>query len=413
VTGSSTSLIPLVDYRWLIGPEAARWFEAVTSTDGRSLVQLVQRLRRDLPPGRAHLLIEQIELRRRGREKFPHAQRMFFTRRGLEQSTDAWVAVYKASRFPPAAPLADLCCGIGGDLLALAARGTVCAVDRDPLAVLLAEANLRACLDQQPPLQFEAGEVTNATAELARRMAAWHIDPDRRPAGRRTTRVQLHDPDPEVLRRLLSACPSAAVKLAPAATLSEPWWTQAELEWISRSRQCRQLVAWFGGLAHHPGQRRATVLESCATFKGYSPESRVLATFVGTPGRTVPIASRIGRYVFEPDAAVLAAKLDEALAADQNLLSLAGGVAYFTSDQLADHPALARFEVLEAMPYRVKTLREWLAARGIGRLEVKKRGVPLEPEKVRRELQVEGALEATLLLARIRGQMTAIIAQRT
>jgi hypothetical protein len=225
----------------------------------------------------------------------------------------------------------------------------------------------------------------------------------------------LHEPGPEALKKLLAACPNAAIKLAPAATFDEPWWNAAELEWISRGRQCRQLVAWFGSLAKHPGKRCATVLRSVKVVDAETTEESapsVTTTFIGEANLECPVAPRIGSYVFEPDAAVLAAKLEGALAQDQNLQTVAWGVAYFTADHLAKHGALSCFEVLEVMPYRLKPLRQWLGARNIGRLEIKKRGVPLDPEQVRRDLKSDGDAEVTILLSCIDGQTTAIIARR-
>ena len=137
----------LDDYRWLVAPDAARWFEiadSLAAEPNSTLVRLVERMRTELSLARAHLILQQRELREKAREKFPQADKMFFTQRGLEQSTDAAVAAYKAGRVPQQAPLADLCCGIGGDSMALAGRGPVAAVDRDPVAMILAKANIEA-----------------------------------------------------------------------------------------------------------------------------------------------------------------------------------------------------------------------------------------------------------------------------
>src|SRR5262245_55640889 len=135
------------DYHWLVSQEGAGWLSAaqgMSSLDGANVLQVNERLRRDLPPERARLVLEQLGLRRKATEKFPNAGRMFFTRLGLEQATDVWVARYKAARFPADQPMADLCCGIGGDLLALAQRGPVRGIDRDPVAEVCAKANLEA-----------------------------------------------------------------------------------------------------------------------------------------------------------------------------------------------------------------------------------------------------------------------------
>ncbi len=407
----------LADFRWLVGQEGAIRLallqkESDAQAGGELLNRLVSRLRTDLSPARVHLLLEQLELRRRAEDKFRHADKMFFTRRALEQATDQWVAEYKARRFLIGRPIADLCCGIGGDLLGLMRCGPVLGVDRDSITALLAEANLRSATGSGAGEYDARIAVADVTSVEVNEAAAWHIDPDRRPVGRRTTRVALHEPGPEVLRRLLSACPDAAIKLAPAATLDEPWWQPAELEWIGRGRQCRQLVAWFGRLAEHPERRRATVLPAANLSGAADSTTAVTATFMGEANADCPIAARIGRYVFEPDAAVLAAKLEGALAVSQSLSAVAAGVAYYTADHCATHGALAGFEVLEVLPYKVRPLRQWLAARGIGRLEIKKRGVSLDPEQVRRDLQTDGSDEATILLARIDGRIMAVIARR-
>ena len=70
-------------------------------TPTQGIAPLRERLRKDLSLQRAHLVVEQIELRRRAREKFSLAEKMYLTRKGLEQATDERLAAYKASRFPP------------------------------------------------------------------------------------------------------------------------------------------------------------------------------------------------------------------------------------------------------------------------------------------------------------------------
>src|SRR5256885_489720 len=82
-------------------------------------------------------------------------------------------------------------------------------------------------------------------------------DPDRRPAGRRTSRVLLSEPPPETLDRLREANSNAAIKLAPAADAPGEWNEAAELEWLGSRGECRQQVVWFGRLARHPGRRTA------------------------------------------------------------------------------------------------------------------------------------------------------------
>ncbi len=394
----------LGEYRWLASQGEA-WIAMATERSSSPLAR-AEWLRTRLPPQRARLVLEQAELRERAREKFPDANRRLYTRLGLEQATDAIVAAYKARRFRHGEPVADLCCGIGGDLVALAGRGPTIGVERDPLVALLAEANLRMAEAEngENTVRFPCGVVVANAAEFSvAGYGGWHIDPDRRPDGRRTTRVELHEPGPEVIDRLRRDCGTGAVKLAPAAVLPEHWPPEGELEWISRDRHCRQLVVWFGDLAEYPGHRRATLL-------GESPVP--IRTFVGEATCRLPAVQPIGRYVFDPDAAILAAGLLGDLASEHGLAPFSGTAAYLTGDRLLDDPMLACFEVMEVMPLDVKRLARNLRDRNIGRLEIKKRGVPHDPETLRRRLTLRGELPAVLILASIGRSATAILARR-
>ena len=170
----------LTDWRWLTGSAAAAWLARAMQSD-QSLVALASALRAHLTRPRVHLVLAQVDLRRRAGTKFANACQMLFTRVGLEQATDQCIAAYKAQRLSARAPVADLCCGIGGDLLGLANHGRVVAVDRDPVAALLAQFNCRAC--GRAPVDLCVAHVADFPVE---NVAAWHIDPDRRSAGHRT-----------------------------------------------------------------------------------------------------------------------------------------------------------------------------------------------------------------------------------
>jgi hypothetical protein len=346
--------------------------------------------------------LEQIELLRRACEKFTHAEQMIFTREGLEQATGEAIARYKAGRFPRGCSVADLCCGIGGDLLALGSRGTTVGVDRDPVKTLLAEANCRSLESTT------AAPVTVRTADVDDTMiadfTAWHLDPDRRATGRRTTRPELHEPGLATIDRLLSDVPHAAIKLAPAADLPERWREGAQLEWLSFGGECRQLVAWFGDLARRPGRRAATIIGV-----GHG-EIRTLDESIDAPS---PEIGPIERYLFEPDAAVLAAGLVPTLCRELGLRGISAGVAYLTADRPTHDPLVQCFEITDVLPFDLKRVKALLRERRIGRLEVKKRGVPHDPEQLRRQLRVPGMERGTLLLARVGGAVTAIVGRRS
>lgn len=394
----------LDDYRWLVGASGRDWLERLAAVE-EPLIRVTTWLRRELSATKTHLLLEQATLRQRAKRKFTAADQMFFTDIGLQQATDQRVATYKAHRFPAEQSLADLCCGIGGDLLALAGRGPTAGVDRDAVSALLAEANLAASYPRAARSRLLTADATSLdVAEFA----AWHLDPDRRSHGRRTTRVADHEPNETQISRLLAANPQGAVKLAPAAPIPAAWSQQAECEWISRGGECRQVVAWFGDLAEALGQCRATVLSGSLEDNDARPRR-----LTGPPNKTIPAAASVRRFVYEPDSAVLAAHLVGALAAEHGLEELTPRSGYLTGDSAVRDAALAGFEVFDAMAFDVRRLKAYLRRRRLGRLEVKKRCLPRDLEALRRQLRVPGDEAATLLIAQVGGTAMAIVARRT
>ena len=397
------------DYCWLVSSAAADWLHEAAAA-GPNLVAATARLRKGLSAERTHLVLEQAELRRRAKSKFELASSMFFTPIGLEQASDSIIARYKAQRFGDFVDVTDLCCGIGGDLLALAQLGQTVGVDRDVAVSILAEANLRVAAEAvEPGASLRRGESFVVTGEVTPRSVddcgAWHLDPDRRPAGRRTTHVELAEPSPAAIDALRDVQPNGAVKLAPASDVPDDWSGEAELEWISRGGECRQLVVWFGRLASAVGQRRATALDKLGGA------ASICGPVSGEPPRA-PVAAQLGRYLFEPDAAVLAAELVGTLANDFSLRSIAPGAVYLTGDSSMASALLTPFEIQEVLPLDLKRIKALVRARGIGQLEVKKRGVDHDPAAIQKQLRGPGSERATLILTRIKDDAIAILARR-
>jgi hypothetical protein len=394
--------IALGDYRWLVSDDAARWLEiarAELANQRQFSAAFVARLRKDLSAERAHLIVEQAELRQRASAKFALADRMFFTRRALEQATDEAVAACKAMRISAAGPVLDLCCGIGGDLLALARQTKAIGVELDPIAALCAQANAAAHGFSHEQCSVKVANVRQADLTMAQ---AWHCDPDRRASGGRTSKIELGEPGSEQLERFLAGNSAAAIKLAPAAHAPPGWNSRAEFEWLGSRGECRQQVAWFGALAHHPGQQAATIADAESGPR----------TVVGVPGDSLPVASQLARYLYEPDASVLAAKLVNTLCAEHAVQSVSAGIAYLTGDQPIRDAALDSFEIVDVLPLDQKQLRAYCRERGLGRLEVKKRGVDVDVERLRKEIVSQGDNEATLILSPVLGRPKAIVARR-
>jgi len=387
------------DYCWLID-EAEPWLRKVADdvkSQPATLAQ-VRALRSSIGAARAALVLEQVELRAKAREKFSKADELFFTRVGLERATDEVLAAYKAQRFIGVGFLADLCCGIGGDAMALAGNDFLTLVDRDSISLLLATTNV-----QRTSGQLACGFAEDVTANHIADVAAWHIDPDRRAQGARTSQVKFGEPGVEVIDMLRSVCQHAAVKVAPAADIPKHWHTECEREWIETRGECRQQVAWFGCLAESEGARTATIVD----------EHGEACSFVSESFSPPVTCTKLGRFVFDPSPSLVAAKLVGSLAEACELSALSSHSLYLTGDEAIFHPHLQSFAVDAELPLDVRQLKAWFRQRGVGRLEIKKRGIDVTPELLRPQLDLKGGNEATLVLARVGESVRAIICRRT
>lgn len=398
--------IPSIDYDWLLGDDARRWL-AELADDRTPVERLVTRLRRELSLERTHLIVEQLDLRRRARAKFSQADRMFFTRQSLEQATDERLADWKAARFGPRSLIGDLCVGVGGDALSLARCAPVVAVERDPIVAKLAAANARE-LDR-PRLRVLTADVERALDEhpaefVAAPGTAWHVDPDRRATGTRTTHVDFCQPGPATIARWRTWSGAGAVKLAPATVVPGDWSRDCQREWVETRGECRQQLLWFGDLAQHAGRRSATIVD-----RGVGPR-----TVVERPESAEPfIVERPRRYVADPRPAVYAAGLATSLAAEQGAASLGDEHGYLTNDEPVNDAAWQQYEVLDVLPFDRRRLKEALRARTWGRVVWKSRGVDADLARLSRELAASGDSSGVVLLATFDARTWAILAAPT
>ncbi len=380
----------LETFRWLLTDDGQALLAAATAAEGTPL-RVQRALREKADPDRVAAALGQVELRRRAAAKLGEdAARMYFTRDGLEQATRASVARHRASRVALVGPsVVDLTCGIGGDLVAFARAGlTAAGIDLDPLRVEMARANLVALG------LGGAVEVGDATALDVSPFAAAYADPARRGARGRTFHADDWTPPWTFVESLLTG--RACVKVAPGIPHSlVP--DGVESEWVSDGGEVKEAVLWSPILA--TARRRATVIGRGG-----------LATLTDEddPGADV---GRVAAFLYEPDGAVIRAGLVTAVAAGVRGHLVDRRIAYVTGDAAFHTPFARSYRVVEELPYREKQLRAALRERGIGALTIKKRGVDIAPEQLRRRLALRGDEAATIVLTRVAGEGTALLVE--
>lgn len=346
------------------------------------------------PPALAAAVMTQARLRERARAKFGEfADGMLFTPEGLEQATRLAVAALHAERFRSAGigRVADLTAGIGADAMAMSAIGiAVMAFETDEATALIADHNLR---------HWERSVVVHADSLATVRhvdVDGAFADPARRAGGSRTYRPEDYTPPLGAVLALRDALPALGVKVGPGIP-HRALPHDAETEWISVDGDVVEAGIWCGPLARTIGRGALVIARGAAHSLSDS----------GAVAEVTPPSA----YVYEPDGAVIRAGLVAEVASriDGGLLDKT--IAYVTAERLVATPFATAYRVLDDLPFGLKSLRSYLRARGVGRATIKKRGTAVSPEDLRRQLQLAGDGEATVILTRVAGAQRVLIVE--
>jgi hypothetical protein len=382
-------------------PDPERVLDALLSARGRALLEalpppgpldpaeelrLGTRLRAEHPAWLVAAALGQRELRGRARAKFPLAERMWFTRHGLEQASAAPLASHRAARYAGFRRVGDLCTGVGGDLCALAPGRTALAVDLDPVHLRMARENARL---------HGAGEVAAACADvrglrLPPSLAVF-VDPARRMGARRLPAGESRPPLAWCLA-LAERVAAVGVKAAPGLPLGlvPPGW---EVELLADRRELKEAVLWSPALA--TTGRRATVL----------PGPHTLAA---RPGPPVPCRPP-GAFLLDPNPAVTRAGLVEELARRLDAWRLDPRIAFLSADAPLRTPFGRPLRVDASLPWNLKRLRQVLRERRVGAVEVRKRGSPVDAGELAARLRLRGEERAVVVLTRVAGRPWALV----
>ncbi|MGA4953165.1 class I SAM-dependent methyltransferase [Streptomyces lydicamycinicus] len=395
----------------LLTPEGQALLTELRDHDPSDELAAATRLRREHPAELVSAALGQARLRQRAVAKFgADAWRMYFTPNGVEQSTRATVAAHRARRLAALGvrTLADLCCGIGGDAIALARAGIrVLAVDRDPLACAAARANAEA-LGLAELIEVRCADVTEVdTAGYD----AVFVDPARRSKARggRIFDPEAYSPPLSWAIEAARKAPVAALKIAPGVP-HEALPEDAETEWISDGGDVKEAVVWFGTGAGGvprpvPGGRRATLLPAGDSLLGTGlPDPSA-----GDDTPQAPVGP-VGDWLYEPDGAVIRAHLVADVAARIDGRLIDPTIAYITADRLVGTPYATAYAITDVLPFHVKKLRALLRERGVGIAVIKKRGSAVEPEELRKKLKLGGGrTSCTIFLTRVAGAPTMLL----
>ena len=351
-------------------------------------------------------VLTQSRLRTKAEAKFGEfARQMIFTKAGLEQATRLTVAARHAQRFAEAGigHVADLGCGLGADSMALASLDlVVTAVEMDEATAACATMNL---------IPFRNATVvhSDATSVSLEGVDGVWLDPARRTTSTSGTK-RIWDPEDfspplSFVESLAGSGRAVGVKMGPGMPHdSVP--AGCEAQWVSVGGDVTEVALWFNAV-RRPGVRRA------ALVLGPLGSAELTSGEDFGAGPVAPVGPVEG-YLYEPDGAVIRAGLvaDVALQLGGHLVD--EHIAYICAPELHDTPFAKAYRVLEVMPFNVKALKAWVKDQGIGVLDIKKRGMAVTPEELRKQLLPGGSAKhkdkkaATLVLTRIGEDRVAI-----
>lgn len=366
-------------------------FERLRECSGSEL-QIQSRLRKEFPDELVRAALALYQIRQKAQAKFVHADQLWLDRVGFEQCTSELVAAHKAQRFQGV--VWDYCTGIGSDAAALARQGCdVVTLDSDPVCSLRARWNAEIWSPNRLPLC-----VTARVEDMTDRSGLLHVDPDRRVTqATRAVRIEDYEPGLESLQKWTREFEGGAIKLSPAANFGGKF-SDVEIELISVHGECKEATVWFGRLAGEKAWR-ATAL----------PAGETLA---GDPMEAVADIRPLGRYLYDPDPAIVRAGLVDLLAERLGLARLDAAEEYLTGDDLVASAFVRAFAVEAELSNNPKDYRNHLRHSAIGQLEIKCRHIPVEVDRIRKQIQLTGDQPGVLIFARILGKARAIIARR-
>jgi hypothetical protein len=409
------SAMDLVALKKLISGEGWGLLQSLPPYDASTAMALGEGLRvAGFDPDLVAAAMTQSRLRDKGREKFgDFAAGMLFTADGLEQATRLEIAARHAGRFRAAGmrQVFDLGCGIGADAMAIAGLDMqVTAIDSDEVTATLAGVNLR----HWPAASASVGTVEETRlpkGEGARHTGAW-LDPARRIPGvsdergrtRRVFNLASISPSWSTVQSIAQSLPATGAKLSPSFPHGAVP-AGAEAQWTSLAGEVLECAIWWGPLVNTAGRSALVIGSDGRSWTVREADGEAL-------GVTVPLATSLAQvhtWLYEPDRAVIRAGLTGALTSVVDGVELDSGVGYVTSDRCVDVGYARRFAVIESMPLNVKALRAWLRDRDVGRVTIKKRGVTVDADALRRQLRLSGSVEMTLVLTRVAGQQVCLV----
>jgi len=350
-------------------------------------------------------ILNLVHLQIKGKLKFPRAKLMKFTREGLAQASSKYLAEYRTwkirDKLSKVTNCLDVCCGIGGDAIAMATRWKVVAVEKDKDTIDMAKHNIRV-YNLERNINFVEGDINelieNRTfIDKVKNTDFIFFDPARRSEEGRTVKIEEYHPPLSLVEKLQLISPNICVKISPGTDLNRIKY-ECDIEVVSYKGEVKEVMLWFGNLKEKPdvNQILATKL----------PEKM---TLIKSKSKLDILQSSPKKYLYEPDPAFIKAHLIEDLAKKYGLNLLNNKIAYLTGNEKIKTPLLNRYLVKRVENLDFEKINTSLSELNIGRVDFKARGIKIDLRNIHKKVRGKGRNAGLVIFTKINGQNQAII----
>ncbi len=344
---------------------------------------------------------EQITCRQKAVKKLPtlSLRKLLYTKLSFEQASGERAALYKSEmKGMEGKKMLDMTGGLGIDSIFFARRfEEVVYVERDAVLAEMAAHNFR---------ETGTGNITVTQGDSSTLLETFpddafdwiYLDPARREKGKRSVALEETEPNVVALHNLLlQKARNVCVKASPALEISvlpRKLPSLSEVIVLSVDRECREIVL-ICNRERKPEASAAVVKAVCLCAGG---ETVVSSEEAGVSGKA--IAEEVGEYFYEPDPAIIKARMTEVLAERHELLFINPQVDYLTSNRkIVPFPGRV-FRVKASLAYKSKTFRSFLKNSGITSASIQRRDFPLSPDELRRMYRLKESDEQYLFFSK-------------
>lgn len=348
--------------------------------------------------------IDLVHFRTRGRDKFPRASKMRFTRDGLAMASGKAVAEYRTwrirERLGSVNKVLDVGAGIGGDTIAMALRWKVVSVENDPEMLDILKHNI-GVYGVEGNVTIIEGDITELVhsddfKEKITGIDTIFYDPSRRNESGRTVKTEDYTPPLDFVNELIELCPNLCVKISPGTEIQRIRY-DCDIEVVSNRGKVKEVVLWFGGLKQN--------LDKTTKFATKLPEKITMERVEGLKIKQTDLQG----YLYEPDPAFIKGWLVDTLASEYGLTRIHPTIAYLTGDTYERTPLLKPYKVLSVTDNSPEKISNALREFGIGMIDFKGRGVKVDLRTIHKEIRGKGRGKGLVVFTKIGEKDKAII----